>query len=122
MAAGRAARRGLARRMAAAARLLRLAGGAAGTAAELAAGLRVFPDRMRDNLRDELLSEHVAAELSKRSPSAEGGDPRERVAEALREGRPLSDLVPGIDPADVVGCAPELVDRALDAYPRKVTG
>ena len=74
---------------------------------------------MRDNLRDELLSEHVAAELAERS---EDGDARERVAGALREGRPLSDLVPGVDPADVVGCAPELVDRALDAYTRKVSG
>jgi 3-carboxy-cis,cis-muconate cycloisomerase len=99
---------------------LRLTGGAAETAAELAGGLEVFPDRMRDNLRDELLSEHVAAELAKRSDGRDAA--REQVAEALREGRPLSDLVPGVDPADVVGCAPELVDRALDAYTRKVTG
>jgi 3-carboxy-cis,cis-muconate cycloisomerase len=99
---------------------LRMTGGAAETAAELAGGPEVFPDRMRANLRDELLSEHVAAELARHS--SEGGDPRERVAEALREGRPLSDLVPGVDPADVVGCAPELVDRALDAYSRKATG
>jgi 3-carboxy-cis,cis-muconate cycloisomerase len=98
---------------------LRLTGGAAETAAELAGGLEVFPDRMRDNLRDELLSEHVAAKLAERG---EDGDPRERVAEALREGRPLSDLVPGVDPADVVGCAPELVDRALEAYTREVSG
>jgi 3-carboxy-cis,cis-muconate cycloisomerase len=99
---------------------LRLTGGAAETAAELAGGLEVFPDRMRDNLRDELLSEHVAAELAKRSDGRDAA--REQVAEALREGRPLSDLVPGVDPADVVGCAPELVDRALDAYTREVTG
>jgi 3-carboxy-cis,cis-muconate cycloisomerase len=98
---------------------LRLTGGAAETAAELAGGLEVFPDRMRANLRDELLSEHVAAKLAERG---EDGDPRERVAEALREGRPLSDLVPGVDPADVVGRAPELVDRALEAYTREVSG
>ncbi len=91
---------------------LRLTGGAAETAAELAAGLEVFPARMRANLREELLSEYAAAAL---------GD-REAVAAALREGRPLSDLVPGADPADAVGRAPELVDRALDAYTRKVSG
>jgi 3-carboxy-cis,cis-muconate cycloisomerase len=93
---------------------LRLTGGAAETAAELAEGLEVFPDRMRANLRDELLSEHVAAELAK-------GYGRERakeaVAEAVRDGRPLGGLLPGgTEPADVIGCAPELVDRALAAY------
>jgi 3-carboxy-cis,cis-muconate cycloisomerase len=97
---------------------LRLAGGAAETAAELASGLEVFPDRMRDNLRDELLSEHVAAELAK---DAGVQSAREAVAEALREGRPLSDLVPGVDPRDLIGSAPELVDRALEAYTGKVT-
>jgi 3-carboxy-cis,cis-muconate cycloisomerase len=95
---------------------LRLTGGAAETAAELAGGLEVFPDRMRGNLRDELLSEHVAASLAKSGVQ----DAREAVAEALREGRPLSDLVPGADPRDVIGCAPELVDRALEAYAGKV--
>jgi 3-carboxy-cis,cis-muconate cycloisomerase len=99
---------------------LRLTGGAAHTAAELAGGLEVFPDRMRENLRDESLSEHVAAELARRSGREAAG---EAVAAALREGRPLSGLVPGgVSPADVVGCAPELVDRALEAYAGRVTG
>jgi 3-carboxy-cis,cis-muconate cycloisomerase len=97
---------------------LRLTGGAAETAAELAVGLEVRADRMRDNLRDELLSEHVAAELAALSDE----NARETVAQALREGRPLRDLIPGVDPADVVGRARELVDRALDAYTRKATG
>jgi 3-carboxy-cis,cis-muconate cycloisomerase len=93
---------------------LRLTGGAAETAAELAGGLEVFPDRMRANLRDELLSEHVAAELAR---TGDRRSAREAVDEALRSGRPLADLVPGgVDPADVVGCAGELVDRALEAY------
>jgi 3-carboxy-cis,cis-muconate cycloisomerase len=96
---------------------LRLTGGAAETAAELVGGLEVFPDRMRQNLRDELLSEHVAAELAKSSDRSRA---REAVTDALREGRPLSDLLPGVDPHDVIGCAPALVDRALDAYARKV--
>ncbi|HEY0543180.1 MAG TPA: lyase family protein [Actinoallomurus sp.] len=99
---------------------LRLTGGAAETAAELAGGLEVHPDRMRENLRDELLSEHVAAVLAEYSGREEAD---KAVAAALREGRPLSDLVPGgVDPADVVGCAPELVDRALAAYEGRETG
>ncbi len=93
---------------------LRLVGGAAETAAELAGGLEVFPDRMRANLRDELVSEHVAAELAERDGKAAA---RAAVAEAARDGRPLGDLLPGgADPAELVGCAPELVDRALAAY------
>jgi 3-carboxy-cis,cis-muconate cycloisomerase len=99
---------------------LRLTGGAAETAAELAGGLEVFPDRMRANLRDVSLSEHVVNALAKDSGRE---DADEAVAAALREGRPLSGLVPGgVDPADAVGCAPELVDRALEAYAGKVTG
>jgi 3-carboxy-cis,cis-muconate cycloisomerase len=99
---------------------LRMTGGAAETAAELAGGLEVHPDRMRENLRDELLSEHVAAVLAEHSGRE---DADKAVAAALREGRPLSDLVPGgVDPADVVGCAPELVDRALAAYEGRDTG
>ena len=94
---------------------LLLTGGAAETAAELAGGLEIFPDRMRGNLRDELLSEHVAAELAKGSDVQSA---RAAVAGALREGRPLSDLMPGADPRDVIGCASELVDRALEAYGR----
>jgi 3-carboxy-cis,cis-muconate cycloisomerase len=91
-----------------------MTGGAAETAAELAGGLEVFPDRMRANLRDELLSEHVAAELAR---TGDRRSAREAVDEALRAGRPLADLVPGgVDPADVVGCAGDLVDRALAAY------
>ncbi|MFB9834588.1 hypothetical protein [Actinoallomurus acaciae] len=73
----------------------------------LVGGLEVFPDRMRADLCDELLSEHVVA-----TPARETGrtEADRTVAAALREGRPPRDLVPGgIDPA-------ELVDRALAAY------
>lgn len=98
---------------------LRLTGGAAETAAELAGGLEVNPGRMRENLRDELLSEHVAAELARTSGRS---DARRAVTGALREGRPLSDLLPGADPHDAIGCAPALVDRAVDAYERKAAG
>lgn len=93
---------------------LRLAGGAAATAAELTAGLEVHPDRMRANMADELLAEHVAAELAKRLGRAEAKD---AVTAALRAGRPLADLLPGgVDAAAVTGFAAELVDRALAAY------
>jgi 3-carboxy-cis,cis-muconate cycloisomerase len=93
---------------------LRLTGGAAETAAELVGGLEVFPERMRANLRDELLSEHVAAELARRHGRAAG---RRAAADAVREGRPLGDLLPGgAEAADAIGQAGELVDRALAAY------
>jgi 3-carboxy-cis,cis-muconate cycloisomerase len=99
---------------------LRLTGGAAETAAELTGGLEVFPDRMRANLRDELVSEHVAAQLAERDGRRAA---QEAVAGAMRAGRPVGDLLPGgADPAGLVGCAPELVDRALDAYTRGETG
>ncbi|GAA0353299.1 3-carboxy-cis,cis-muconate cycloisomerase [Actinoallomurus spadix] len=133
---------------------LRLVGGAAETAAELTAGLEVFPDRMRANLREELLAEYVAGRLAEREGRAAA---KETVARDVREGRPLGDLLPrddradggtgpasaprggsgrraeaagddgsarsggpgtafGVDLAEVIGRAPELVDRALDAY------
>ncbi|MEV5753826.1 3-carboxy-cis,cis-muconate cycloisomerase [Actinoallomurus sp. NPDC052308] len=139
---------------------LRLVGGAAETAAELTTGLEVFPDRMRANLREELLAEYVAGRLAERDGRAAA---KETVARAVREGRPLGDLLPegdraerggttgtgseqdagaegraepedaagagpersgpgaacGVDLAAVIGCAPELVDRALDAYARR---
>lgn len=93
---------------------LRLTGGAAETAAELAGGLEVIRERMRANLRDELLSEHVAGELARRHGRAYG---RRVTAEAVREGRPLRDLLPdGAAAGDAIGLAAELVDRALAAY------
>ncbi|GAB3968709.1 3-carboxy-cis,cis-muconate cycloisomerase [Actinoallomurus acanthiterrae] len=110
---------------------LRLVGGAAETAAELTAGLEVFPERMRANLREELLAEYVAGRLAERYGRAAA---KEAVAEAVREGRPLADLLPGDDRAEraddsgaafgidltkAVGPAPRLVDRALAAYARK---
>jgi 3-carboxy-cis,cis-muconate cycloisomerase len=93
---------------------LRLVGGAAETAAELTAGLEVFPDRMRANMRDELASEHISAVLGERLGRRAA---REAIADATREGRPLAELVPGgADPATLTGQAAELVDRALAAY------
>lgn len=82
--------------------LLRVAGGAARDAADLAEGLRVHPERMRADLDATgglIVSERVAAVVG-REPAA-SKDLRQ-VADA--------DL---LDPTTYLGSAPELVDRAL---------
>ncbi|MEW1839884.1 lyase family protein [Nonomuraea angiospora] len=87
---------------------LRLTGGAAETAAELVAGLRVFPDRMRANAEltgGRLLAERLAAHLD-----------REALDEALSAEGPLQDHAELLDPAAYLGAAPELVDRILATY------
>ena len=117
--------------------LLRLAGGAAESAAGLAEGLRVFPERMLDNLRRTrglVVSERLAAELGElvgraqarrlvteaaRRAGDEGRDLDEVLAEVLAEA-PESDGVISrerlrrlTDPAGYLGAAGPLVDRAL---------
>jgi 3-carboxy-cis,cis-muconate cycloisomerase len=110
---------------------LRLAGGAAATAAELAEGLVVFPDRLRANLEltgSAVVSERLAAVLG-----AALGKPAARevlaraTAAAERTGRPLSAVLAEIDEVDLseaelaeltdplryLGAAGHLVDRAL---------
>ncbi|MEU0807039.1 lyase family protein [Streptomyces sp. NPDC005970] len=113
--------------------LLRLAGGAAREAAELAEGLRVFPRRMGEHLAltDGLIvSERIAAALAplvgrsrakellsaaSRRAREEGVGPAAALAEvpelagALSEAR-LRELA---DPARYTGSAAALVDRAL---------
>ncbi|MER6419395.1 3-carboxy-cis,cis-muconate cycloisomerase [Streptomyces sp. NPDC001137] len=112
---------------------LRLAGGAAHTAAELAAGLTVHDDRMRANLAltgGLVVSERLAAALS---PGLGRAPARALVsaasARAATEGRPLADVLArtpeltGRYDADALRalCAPEhytgaagaLVDRVL---------
>ncbi|MEV4355504.1 lyase family protein [Nonomuraea sp. NPDC049625] len=87
---------------------LRLTGGAAETAAELVAGLRVFPDRMRANAEltgGQLLAERLAAHLD-----------RKALDEALSAEGPLQDHAELLDPAAYLGAAPELVDRILATY------
>ncbi|GGP65828.1 class-II fumarase/aspartase family protein [Streptomyces sindenensis] len=113
---------------------LRLAGGAAHTAVELAEGLVVRPERMRGNLRltgSQMASERVAAALA-------SGLGRSRAQELLAEasatarhtGRPLAEVLaalPGVaacldprelsvllDPLGYTGAAGPLVDRALE--------
>ncbi|WP_336215161.1 lyase family protein [Nonomuraea sp. LPB2021202275-12-8] len=87
---------------------LRLTGGAAETAVELVAGLRVFPDRMRANAElsgGRIVSERLAAHLD-----------RDELRAALDQEGPLGGPPELLDPAGYLGAAPELVDRVLAAY------
>ena len=113
---------------------LRLAGGAAASAAELAEGLVVFPDRLRANLEltgSAVVSERLAAVLG-----AALGPPTARevlaraTAEAERTGAPLAavlaavpevelteaELARVLDPLRYLGAAGHLVDRALASH------
>lgn len=106
---------------------LRLTGGAAHTAVELAEGLQVRPDRMRANLEltgSQLVSERLVAALTPTLGKAAARQLLSEAAEeAARSGRPLVDVLaertelpPGLntDPADYTGAAGSLVDRALE--------
>ncbi|GAA2324302.1 3-carboxy-cis,cis-muconate cycloisomerase [Streptomyces violaceusniger] len=103
--------------------LLRLAGGAARDAAELASGLRVFPERMAANLgltEGLIVSERLIAALAPRVGRARA---KELLAEAAREGVGLAEALSGVlppdrlreltDPTTYVGAAPALTMRAL---------
>ncbi|WP_019547168.1 3-carboxy-cis,cis-muconate cycloisomerase [Streptomyces sulphureus] len=112
---------------------LRLTGGAAETAVELAEGLRVHESRMRENLAltgSRIVSERVAAALA---PHLGKQEARRALAEASADaeatGRPLAEVLaerPAIkaelgleklaeltDPLGYAGAAGELVDREL---------
>ncbi|MFD9268796.1 3-carboxy-cis,cis-muconate cycloisomerase [Streptomyces goshikiensis] len=112
---------------------LRLAGGAAYTAVELAEGLQVNEDRMRANLAltgSQVVSERISAVLAPllgRAPAK--ALLTEASAEAGRTGRPLGEVLADrpevqehlsadrllelLDPVRYTGAAPALVDRAL---------
>lgn len=113
---------------------LRLAGGAAHTAAELVEGLRVFPERLAENLAlgggtivAERLNVALAPVLGKAaakallariSARAAAGDGTFadllRDAPELRDSAPLGAPLDGLlDPANYLGAASELVDRVL---------
>ncbi|MEU6023263.1 adenylosuccinate lyase family protein [Micromonospora sp. NPDC047134] len=113
--------------------LLRLVGGAAHTAEQLAAGLTVRPERMRANLAltgNRVATERVAAVLTPhlgRAPARALLTEASRVAE--QTGQPLhqvlgadsrvaghlseQELTRLLDPAGYVGAAGDLVDREL---------
>ena len=115
---------------------LRLVGGAAEVAAELAEGLEVFPDRMRANLElteSLTVTERVAAVLTPILGKAAAKRLLGRAAASAAEtGRPIADLLAEIpevsgrltrediadlvDPAAYTGAAGKLVDRALRAH------
>ncbi|MGV9229152.1 3-carboxy-cis,cis-muconate cycloisomerase [Streptomyces nigra] len=98
--------------------LLRLVGGAARDAAELAEGLRVRPDAMRANLDltgGAVVSERLSAELA---PVLGRARAKELLTRLAAEGRPLAEA-PGLadadlDPTHYTGSAGALTDRALE--------
>jgi 3-carboxy-cis,cis-muconate cycloisomerase len=110
---------------------LRLVGGAAFTAAELLAGLEVFPERMAANLAlsdgaivSERLNVALAPVLGKaaakkmlaeaaREAAAGGKSLRAALAGRIEVELPLDDL---LDPSHYLGDAPALVDRAVARY------
>ncbi|MFI6008269.1 adenylosuccinate lyase family protein [Streptomyces sp. NPDC051243] len=115
---------------------LRLAGGAAHTAVELAEGLVVHPERMLANLEltggavvAERLAVALAPALGKArakslltAATAEASDTGRPLAEVLSEKAELSArfaparLAQLLDPAGYTGAADALVDRALRGY------
>ncbi|MFJ9250081.1 3-carboxy-cis,cis-muconate cycloisomerase [Streptomyces sp. NPDC101776] len=114
---------------------LRLAGGAAHTAVELAGGLAVHPERMRANLAaggGQIVSERLAAVLAPRLGRTAARDLLAGASlRAARQSRPLAEVLAGLpqlhgvftpeellallDPAGYTGAAGPLVDRALAA-------
>ena len=110
--------------------LLRLVGGAARDAVELARGLRVNADAMRANLdrtHGLIVSERLSAELSAVLGRARAKELLTRLApRTYAEGRSLAELLAGepdlkdvdlaglTDPARYTGSAGALIDRALE--------
>ncbi|WP_329141096.1 3-carboxy-cis,cis-muconate cycloisomerase [Streptomyces sp. NBC_01476] len=112
---------------------LRITGGAAHAAAELAAGLTVHPGRMRDNLdatAGQIVSERVSAYLAPRLGKVPAKELLTAAAQQARlTGRPLGAVLAGLpelvgvlgreelaellDPERYTGVAGPLVDRAL---------
>ncbi|MFC9503259.1 3-carboxy-cis,cis-muconate cycloisomerase [Streptomyces sp. NPDC057002] len=98
--------------------LLRLAGGAAGDAAELAGGLRVRPDVMREHLdltHGLIVSERLSAELA---PVLGRARAKELLTRLAAGGRPLAEAPEladvDLDPTHYTGSAGALTDRALE--------
>ncbi|GGS41756.1 3-carboxy-cis,cis-muconate cycloisomerase [Streptomyces violaceus] len=98
--------------------LLRLVGGAARDAVELAEGLRVRPDVMREHLdltHGLIVSERLSAELAPVLGRARAKELLTRLAAAghpLAEAPELADV--DLDPTHYTGSAGALTDRALE--------
>ena len=113
---------------------LRLTGGATHTAADLVHGLDIHADRMRENLaltNGLIVSERLSAALAPRMGKARAKDLLGTASRrAIEENRPLSEILADtpeitavvdavtladlLDPAQYVGAAGRLVDRALE--------
>ncbi|MFI6851275.1 3-carboxy-cis,cis-muconate cycloisomerase [Streptomyces sp. NPDC050416] len=98
--------------------LLRLTGGAARDAAELAEGLRVRPEAMREHLDltcGLIVSERLSAELA---PVLGRARAKELLTRLAAEGRPLAQAPEladvDLDPTHYTGSAGALTDRALE--------
>ncbi|WP_033307671.1 3-carboxy-cis,cis-muconate cycloisomerase [Streptomyces iakyrus] len=98
--------------------LLRLVGGAARDAAELAEGLRVGPEAMREHLdltHGLIVSERLSAELA---PVLGRARAKELLTRLAAEGRPLAEAPEladaDLDPTHYTGSAGALTDRALE--------
>ncbi|MFE8990391.1 3-carboxy-cis,cis-muconate cycloisomerase [Streptomyces collinus] len=98
--------------------LLRLVGGAARHAAELAEGLRVRPEAMREHLdltHGLIVSERLSAELA---PVLGRARAKELLTRLAAEGRPLAEAPEltdvDLDPTHYTGSAGALTDRALE--------
>ncbi|MFH8612557.1 3-carboxy-cis,cis-muconate cycloisomerase [Streptomyces sp. NPDC018029] len=102
---------------------LRLTGGAAHAAAELAAGLSVYPQTMRANLdltAGQVVSERLSAYLAPRLGRAAAKELLGEAVERARScGRPLGEVLAELPGLQGVVSAPELADL-LD--PRQYTG
>lgn len=116
---------------------LRLTGGAAHTAAELAEGLTPDPQRMRDNLHltgSQIVTERLAARLAPRLGRARAKDLLARASRTADEQRrPLPDILATmaeitahhtpdelarlLDPTAYTGAAPSLTTHALTRTP-----
>ncbi|MFH9002576.1 3-carboxy-cis,cis-muconate cycloisomerase [Streptomyces afghaniensis] len=98
--------------------LLRLVGGVARDAVELAEGLRVRPEVMREHLDltgGLIVSERLSAELA---PVLGRARAKELLTRLAAEGRPLSEAPEladvDLDPTHYTGSAGALTDRALE--------
>ncbi|WP_374207227.1 lyase family protein [Streptomyces sp. APSN-46.1] len=102
---------------------LRLTGGAAHTAVELAEGLKISPERMRANLAltgSRIVSERIAAVLAPRLGKVAAKQLLTRAsARADRDGLALGDVLAGLPELNGVFTAPELAEL-LD--PTQYTG
>ncbi|MFJ8591436.1 3-carboxy-cis,cis-muconate cycloisomerase [Streptomyces sp. NPDC093598] len=98
--------------------LLRLVGGAARDAAELAEGVRVRPEAMREHLdltHGLIVSERLSAELA---PVLGRARAKELLTRLAAEGQPLAEAPEladaDLDPTHYTGSAGTLTDRALE--------